>query len=115
MIRDNGDDFIFTCKETSHKALYDFIEGADKERHDKKVRKRAVTEIFRYRWIENVPLRDAKDAMTVDWISFQIVDAKGKVKYTMACVTACRSQKTPSPISSPVAAPDGKLRMKASM
>jgi hypothetical protein len=88
MIRDNGDDFIFTCKETSHKALYDFIEGADKERHDKKVRKRAVTEIFRYRWIENVPLRDGKDAMTVNWISFQIVDAKGKVKYTMAWVTS---------------------------
>ena len=24
MLRDAGDDFIFTCKETSHKALYDF-------------------------------------------------------------------------------------------
>ena len=88
MVRDNGDDFIFTCKETSHKALYDFIEGADKERHEEKVRKRAITEIFRYRWIENVPLRDGKDAMTVNWIGFQIVDAKGKVKYTMAWVTS---------------------------
>ena len=29
----NGDDFIFTCKETSHKALYDFIAGAELERH----------------------------------------------------------------------------------
>jgi hypothetical protein len=27
MLTDAGDDFIFTCKETSHKALYDFING----------------------------------------------------------------------------------------
>jgi hypothetical protein len=88
MIKNNGDDFIFTCKETSHKALYDFIEGAPKEQREDKVRKRGVTEIFRYRWIENVPLRDGKDALTVNWVGFQILDAKGKVKYTMAWVTS---------------------------
>jgi hypothetical protein len=87
-IKDNGDDFIFTCKESSHKALYDFIDGAEPERHEEKLRKRNTCETFRYRWIEFVPLRDGKDAMLVNWIGFEIVDAKGRVKYSMAWVTS---------------------------
>ncbi len=31
-------------------------------------RKRKTTETFRYRWIENVPIRDGKDAMLVNWV-----------------------------------------------
>jgi hypothetical protein len=33
---DAGDGFIFTCKPTSHKALYDFIDGAELSRHEEK-------------------------------------------------------------------------------
>jgi hypothetical protein len=88
MVVKNGDDFIFTCKKASHKALYDFINGATKEQRDDKVRKRSTTETFRYRWIENVPIRDGKDARLVNWIGFQILDAKGKIKYTMAWITS---------------------------
>ena len=29
-----GDDFIFTCKESSHKALYDFVDGAELDRYE---------------------------------------------------------------------------------
>ena len=87
-IKDNGGDFIFTCKPSSHKALYDFIDGAEPERHEEKVRKRNTSETFRYRWIEAVPLRDGKDAMLVNWIGFEIRDAKGRCKYSMAWVTS---------------------------
>ncbi len=83
-----GGDFIFTCKETSHKAFVDFISGARLERHEEKVRKRATFETFRYRWIENVPIRDGKDALNVNWIGFQIWNAKGKVTSTMAWITS---------------------------
>ena len=88
MVKDNGDDFIFTCKESSHKALYDFIAGAEPERHEVKVRQRMSTETRRYRWFEGVPLRDGKDAMLVNWIGMEIVDAKGKVKFASAWVTS---------------------------
>jgi len=88
MIKDNGDDFIFTCKEISHKALYDFIEGAELERHQEKVRKGKSVETLRYRWIEAVPLRDGKDALLVNWIGFEILDGKGRVKYAGAWVTS---------------------------
>jgi hypothetical protein len=88
MVTENGDDFIFTAKETSHKTLMDFIDGATFEVREDKVRKGRVTETFRYRWIGDVPLRDGKDAIEVNWIGFQIIDAKGEVKYTMSWVTS---------------------------
>ena len=88
MVTDKCGDFIFTAKQSSHKALYDFIDGAEASRHQEKVRKRATSQTFRYRWIEAVPLRDGKDAMLVNWIGFEILDAKGRVKYSMAWVTS---------------------------
>jgi hypothetical protein len=39
MVKDNGGDFIFTAKESSHTALYDFIKGAEAFRYDEKTRK----------------------------------------------------------------------------
>jgi hypothetical protein len=88
MLADAGDDFIFTCKETSHKALYDFIDGAEPERHAETNRKGKAVETRRYRWITGVPLRDGKDAALVNWIGFEIFDRHGRVKYSIAFVTS---------------------------
>ena len=88
MVADAGGDFLFTCKPASHKALYDFIDGAELSRHEEKVRRRATKETFRYRWIEAVPIRDGGDALLVNWIGFEILDAKGQRKYSMAWVTS---------------------------
>ena len=85
---ETGDDFIFTAKATSHKALYDFIDGAEVERHEVKVRKGKTHETHRYRFIDKVPLRDGKDAVLVNWIGFEILGAKGVVKYRTAFVTS---------------------------
>src|SRR3984957_20178646 len=87
MVTDAGDDFLFTGKPTSHKPLYDFMDGAEPFRHEEKVRRRKTKETFRYRWIEAVPIRDGKDAILVNWIGFEIVDAKGKDAYSMAWET----------------------------
>ena len=83
-----GDDFIFTCKENSHRALYDFIDGCEFERCEIKIRKGKTSETHRYRYIEKVPLRDGEDAVLVNWIGFEISDAKGVVKYKTAFVTS---------------------------
>ncbi len=87
-LADNGDDFIFTCKETSHKALYDFIDGAELTRHEVQVRKGKTRQTHRYRFVEKVPLRDGKDAVLVNWIGFDSLNAKGAVTYKMAFVTS---------------------------
>jgi hypothetical protein len=88
MLADSGDDFIFTAKQTSHKALYDFIDGAEPERHVETIRKGKAVETRRYRWIEGVPLRDGKDAALANWIGFEIFDRNGRVKYSIAWVTS---------------------------
>lgn len=94
MLEDAGDDFIFTAKEASHKALYDFIDGAELERHQVKVRKGKSSETHRYRFIADVPLRDGKDAVRVNWIGFETSDAKGVVKYKTALVTSLNVTKS---------------------
>ena len=88
MLRNKGDDFIFTCKSGSHKALHDFIDGVEFEHHEEKIQKGRTRQTHRYRWIEGVPLRDGKDAALVNWIGFEIVDAKANVTYAMAWVTS---------------------------
>ena len=47
----------------------------------------------RYRWFENAPLRDGKDAMLVNWIDVTITDTKGKVTYHNAFVTSLSVRK----------------------
>jgi hypothetical protein len=84
----NGDDFLFTCKEASHKALYDFIDGVELDRHEITVRKGKTRETHRYRFVEQVPMRDGKDAVLVNWIGFEISDAKGVVRYKTAFATS---------------------------
>ena len=89
MLIDAGDDFIFTCKPGSHKALYDFIDGAEPERHEEAVRKGKTSETRRYRWFQGVPLREGDDdGAGVHWLGFEILDAKGRVKYSTAWVTS---------------------------
>jgi hypothetical protein len=82
------------CKESSHKALYDFIDGAEPERHQEKIRKGKTVETRHYRWIERVPVRGGKDAALVNWIGFEIFDRNGRVKYSIAWVTSLPVNKT---------------------
>lgn len=83
-----GGDFLLTAKPSSHKALYDFMQGAtlaERKVKDKVAGKRLT---YHYRWFKQAPLRDGKDAMTVDWVGVTITDAKGKVTYNSAFVSS---------------------------
>ena len=77
--------------------LCDFIKGAEAFRHDEKVRKGKTTHTL-LPWFEAVPLCDGKDAMLVNWIGFEIIDAKDRIKLSMAWVpsrheTKCRQNR----------------------
>ncbi|GAC1543637.1 MAG: hypothetical protein NVS2B4_21960 [Ramlibacter sp.] len=87
-VLDSGGDFLFTAKPTSHKALYDFMQGAEAHQHtvvQKSGRKRTT---LRYRWFEHVPQREGKDALLVNWIGVEIADHTGKTTYRNAFVTS---------------------------
>ena len=83
-----GGDFLLTAKGSSHKALYDFMDGAVIEEHTVKQKTPGKRLTYRYRWFEKAPLRDGKDGMLVNWIGVAITDAKGKVTYDSAFVTS---------------------------
>ncbi len=80
-------DFLLTAKPWSHKALYDFMQGATLEARTVKQKSGGKRLSFRYRWFEQAPLRD-KDALLVNWVGVTITDAKGKVTYDNAFVTS---------------------------
>ncbi len=84
----SGGDFLLTAKPSSHKALYDFMQGATLDEHTitQKVAGKRLTS--RYRWFEGAPLRDGKDGRLVNWIGITVTDAKGKVTYDNAFVTS---------------------------
>jgi hypothetical protein len=88
-VLETGADFLFVCKKDSHKTLYEYVDGAPLDRHEVTERKpgrRSLT--YRYRWIQGVPLRDGKDALTVNWLAVSIFDDKGKNTYEGAFVTS---------------------------
>src|SRR5262249_30571283 len=87
MLKDNGADFIFTCTTCSHSALTDVMAASELDRTQQKVRRRWASETLRYLWMEDVRLRDGKDAMRVTRFCREMAAAKGRVKCTTAWVT----------------------------
>ncbi len=83
-----GGDFLLTAKPSSHKALYDFMQGATIEEHTVKQKVGGKRLTYRCRWFEQAPLREGKDAMLVNWVGVTVTDAKGKVTYDSAFVTS---------------------------
>ena len=41
----------------------------------------------RYRWLHDVPLRDGRDALIVNWFEIQIINARGETTYRNSFVT----------------------------
>jgi len=90
IVRDYGGHYIFTSKPEAHKTLYDFIEGCEFSRHEVVVtsgKRKVTTHTHHYRWIEGVPLRDGKDAMTTNWLELEIRDEQDKTTFRRALVT----------------------------
>ena len=82
-----GAHFLFTAKPSSHKALYSWLDGAEVPTIEQKIKQGVRFVTHRYRWLESVPIRDGKDAMLVNWLEIEIVDASGKITYRNSFVT----------------------------
>jgi hypothetical protein len=84
-----GAEFLFVCKRDGHKTLYEYVDGAPLDQRtvtERRPGKRSLN--YHYRWIEAVPLRDGKDALTVNWLGVTITDETGKATYDGAFVTS---------------------------
>jgi hypothetical protein len=79
--------FLFVCKPSSHKILYEWLAGIELPKRVVPVKRGKARFTHTYRWMEGVPLRDGDDAMTVNWLEMEIADATGKVTYRNSFVT----------------------------
>ena len=82
-----GASFIFTCKPSSHKTLSEYLEGVKLDSFSETDGIGSARRIYRYRWMADVPLRDGKDALTVNWLEIEISKPSGKVTYRNSFVT----------------------------
>ena len=86
----SGYSFIYVCKTSSHKYLYEWVnEFSAEELHESCDRKWNGKErvIYRYRYCNDVPLKDGDEAMRVNWMELTILSKDGKVKKQFSFVT----------------------------
>ena len=86
-VKKAGGSFLFVCKPSSHKTLMDFLTGIELDSFTEAKGHGRNKRIHRYRWITDVPLRDGKDALYVNWLEVEITKPDGKATYRSSFVT----------------------------
>lgn len=86
-VRASGGHFLFVCKPTSHKLIAEYVDGGELETLSVALKRGRQRVTHRHRWINQVPLRDGKDAMAVNWLEIEIVDPTGTVRYRNSFIT----------------------------
>lgn len=84
---DMGANFIFTCKDASHKTLCEFRAGLMAKSLEKEEGKGNQKRRYCYKWLCDLPLRDGLDAVHVNWIDLTISNPKGKETYHISFIT----------------------------
>ena len=95
----SGYDFIFVAKEESHKIMYEhinFIEGIGEiDEHETIEGKANEKEIWRYKFVNEVPINGKEDALKVNWVELEIFDRKtSKQTYKNAFITNIKITKS---------------------
>jgi hypothetical protein len=86
-IQNAGGNFILTCKPSSHPTITEYLHGATLEEHRQTICKRGKRTTTVYRWISALPLRATDDAITVNWLSIECLNARGKRTYYNSFIT----------------------------
>jgi hypothetical protein len=86
-VLDAGGHFIFVCKPSSHPLIQEYLTGAEVAVLEQTVRRGKQRFTHRYRWLRDVPLRDGRDALTVNWFEIEIINARGETTYRNSFVT----------------------------
>ena len=89
---EQGYNFIFVAKPLSHTSLYEWIDFLEKNgemrRGEIKKYEKGKQRIYRYRYLNNVPVRESNPSLLVNWYEVEIFDtAKNKVIYKNSFIT----------------------------
>jgi hypothetical protein len=91
LIRHHELDFILVCKPDSHKTLYQWLEELDAMGAVETVVEKRWTgksyHIDTYRFVNQLPLRDGKDGLQVNWCQLTTTSSTGRRIYKNAFVT----------------------------
>jgi hypothetical protein len=79
--------FLFVCKPSSHQTIEEYLTGVDLPTLTRKIKRGRERFDYRYRWLTDVPLRGDADALTVNWLMIEIVNAAGEVTYRNSFIT----------------------------
>jgi hypothetical protein len=79
--------FLFVCKPASHPLIQEYIAGVELPKHTMRVKRGRQWLTHSFRWIAQVPLRDGKGAMPVNWFEIEIRNPAGQVTYRNSFIT----------------------------
>jgi len=86
-----GWDFLFVCKPQSHQTLYEWLDDFKRENAIEELTQQAWTGTqhltYRYRWKNELPLRNTDDALMVNWCELEIINEKNTVVYKNSFAT----------------------------
>ena len=88
----SGMNFIFTCLPDSHTALYDWLSYLDGIGEIKTLQVKQWNQnsqqVYRYRYVNGIPLRDSQPALNVNWCELTLTrESDGKLLYQNAFAT----------------------------
>lgn len=87
---EQGYHFIYVCKTSSHRYLYEWLgEFSDEDLHQTIIRHWTGKKhhLYRYRYRNGVPLRDGDDALMTNWMELAVMDVDGAVIKHFSFVT----------------------------
>ena len=82
-----GGHFLFVARPGSHPTLHDGLDGVELPVPEERVKKGRGFQTHRYRWLTNLPIRDGKDPLTVNWLDIEIINTAGNVTCRNSFVT----------------------------
>lgn len=91
-IRTKGYNYIFVCKELSHKKLYEVVHIVDNlgnmdTKSTSRLNKQRKKESYSYKYLNEVNLTGDKDSIQVNWCGVEVADNNGKTIYSGAFIT----------------------------
>ena len=86
-IRAQGLHFILVCKPSSHPTLYEWLDGLEPKTVEVRRWTGRTHQFDRYRYLNDLPLRDGDDALLVNWCELVTTNEQGRVLYRNSFAT----------------------------
>jgi len=92
LVLDGQMDYLFTAKEEAHRYLYEEIASLEKLGEVKSLERQQwdgkTHKIWRYRWANEVRLRNEDESVNVNWVEAILTDEDGKQRFRTAFITS---------------------------